>query len=133
MKPVRLIHHPVWLPVVCLLLASAKVHGAGPPASGRDIYRQQCAKCHGKNGEGVKSEYKEALAGDWPLEKLSRYIHKSMPDDKPKTLDPPAAEAVARYIYDEFYSPAARVRKNPPRIELVRLTNRQYVNTVADL
>src|SRR6185436_20040749 len=41
--------------------------------------------------------------------------------------------AVARFIYDAFYSREARLRKNPPRVELVRLTNRQYANAVADL
>ena len=118
---------------LCLLLAQPRALGASRPPDGRDLYKQQCAKCHGKNGEGVKKEYKEPLVGDWPLEKLSRYIHKSMPDDKPKTLSPEQSEAVARYIYDAFYSREARLKKNPPRVELVRLTNRQLLNTVADL
>src|SRR3989441_3578063 len=42
-------------------------------------------------------------------------------------------EAVARYIYDAFSSREAGLRNPPPRVELVRLTNRQYLNTVADL
>jgi hypothetical protein len=45
----------------------------------------------------------------------------------------PDAEAVSRYIHDAFYSREARARNHPARVELVRLTNRQYVNTVADL
>ena len=56
-----------------------------------------------------------------------------MPDDGPEKCVGPDAEAVARYIYDAFYSREARARNHPPRIELLRLTNRQYVNTVADL
>ena len=67
------------------------------------------------------------------MEKLTRYIEKSMPDDDPGTCVGADAQAVARYIYDAFYSREARARNHPPRIELVRLTNRQYVNTVADL
>ena len=43
------------------------------------------------------------------------------------------AAAVARYIHDTFYSREAWARLHPARVELVRLTNRQYVNTVADL
>src|SRR5207244_4170043 len=43
------------------------------------------------------------------------------------------AEAVAKYIYESFYSVEARAKKNPARIELAHLTNRQYVNTLADL
>ena len=38
-----------------------------------------------------------------------------------------------RIIYDAFYSPDARVRNKPARIELSRLTVRQYQNAVADL
>ena len=49
-----------------------------------------------------------------------------------KCAGPDAAE-VARYINDAFYSREARARNHPARVELVRLTNRQYVNTVADL
>ena len=56
-----------------------------------------------------------------------------MPDDAPEKCVGPEAEAVARYIYDAFYSREARIRNHPPRVELVRLTNRQYLNTVADL
>jgi hypothetical protein len=103
------------------------------PVAGSEIYRKTCASCHGKAGEGVKKEYQEPLVGDWPLDKLAGYIHRAMPEDKPKSLTPEQSDAVARYIYDTFYSREARLRKNPPRVELVRLTNRQYLNTVADL
>lgn len=102
-------------------------------AAGRKIYRQHCASCHGKNGEGVKGKYDEALHGDWSLEKLSRYIDKNMPEDKPEVLDAEQSAAVARFINEAFYSREARARNHPARVELVRLTNRQYVNTVADL
>jgi hypothetical protein len=101
--------------------------------TGREIYRQWCAKCHGPNGEGVKGKYEDALRGDRSLEKLTRYIDRAMPDDDPGKCVGEDAAAVASYIYNSFYSREARLRKNPPRVELVRLTNRQYVNTVADL
>jgi hypothetical protein len=100
---------------------------------GRQVYRQNCTKCHGKNGEGVKGKYDDTLVGDWSLEKLTRYIDKNMPDDDPGKCKGPEAEAVARYINDAFYSREARARNHPARIELVRLTNKQYLNTIADL
>jgi len=100
---------------------------------GRDIYRQQCAKCHGRNGEGVKGKREEPLQGDRSLEKLTRYIDRNMPDDDPGKCVGEDAAAVAKYIYDGFYSREARMRKDPQRVELLRLTNRQYLNTVADL
>jgi hypothetical protein len=119
--------------ILAAALSLADAVAAGRSVSGRDLYRQQCASCHGKAGEGVPDEYQDPLTGDWPVEKLARYIQRFMPEDKPKSLTPEQADAVARYIYGEFYSLEARVKKNPPRVELVRLTNRQYLNTVADL
>lgn len=101
--------------------------------NGSQIYRQMCAKCHGKQGEGVKGKYDDALHGDWSIEKLTRFIDKTMPDDDPDQCKGADAEAVARFIYDAFYSREARARHGKARIELARLTNRQYVNTVADL
>src|SRR6266536_4530383 len=122
-----------WAPLLCLLSSQPGVCGAEPNKRGREIFRQLCAKCHGRNGEGVKGKYDDALRGDWAIEKLTRYIDKNMPDDAPDKCVGPDAEAVARYIYDAFYSREARLRNHPPRVELVRLTNRQYLNTVADL
>jgi hypothetical protein len=119
--------------LVCLCCNSFELRSADRQPDGRSIYRQLCVKCHGKNGEGVKGKYKDALVGDWSIEKLTRYIDKNMPDDDPEKCVGADAEAVARYINDAFYSREARARNKPPRIELVRLTNRQYVNTVADL
>jgi hypothetical protein len=107
--------------------------GLAAMPNGSAIYRQQCAKCHGRNGEGVQKKYKDALYGDWSIEKLTRYIDRNMPDDDPDKCVGADAETVARYIYDAFYSRDARARNQPARIELVRLTNRQYVNTIADL
>jgi hypothetical protein len=102
--------------------------------TGPEIFKKQCAKCHGKNGEGVKGKYDDPLQGDRSLEKLIHYIEKKMPDDKPGTCTGQNATNVATYIYNTFYSREARLRSaKPPRIELARLTNRQYLNSVADL
>ncbi|HEY2951906.1 MAG TPA: PA14 domain-containing protein [Verrucomicrobiae bacterium] len=130
---VRQVYCFAFWPLLCLGLSQPALQGAERRANGRDIFRQQCAKCHGRSGDGVKGKYDDALHGDWSLEKLARYIDKNMPDDAPEKCVGPDAEAVARYIYDTFYSREARARNHPARVELVRLTNRQYVNTVADL
>ena len=50
-----------------------------------------------------------------------------------KSALPKDAAKVAAYIYGEFYSPEAQVRNKPARVELSRLTVRQYQNAVADL
>src|SRR5438034_4055090 len=130
---IRQLQRFAWLPLLCFWLSQHDASGAERRLTGREIFRQLCAKCHGRNGEGAKGKYDDALRGDWPIEKLTRYIDKSMPDDAPEKCVGADAEAVARYIYDAFYSREARLRNHPPRVELVHLTNRQYVNTVADL
>ena len=122
-----------WLALACLWLGSLAVGGADRFPDGREIFRQQCVKCHGKTGEGVKGKYEDALFGDWSVEKLGRYIDKNMPEKAPEKCVGEDAKAVARFIYDAFYSREARLRNHPPRIELARLTNRQYVHAVADL
>ena len=133
MMPIRPIQYFTWLALLCLLLSQQDLLGADQNKKGREIFRQLCAKCHGRNGEGVKGKYDDALRGDWAIEKLTRYIDKNMPDEAPEKCVGSDAEAVARYIYDSFYSREARLRNHPPRVELVHLTNRQYLNTVADL
>src|SRR5437764_6590896 len=130
---IRQIQRRVWLVVLSLCLSQPLVHGAERRLSGREIYRQQCAKCHGRNGEGVKGKHDEPLQGERSLEKLTRYIERNMPEDNPGKCVGEDAAAVARYIYDAFYSREARLRNHPPRLELLRLTNRQYLNTIADL
>ena len=122
-----------WLVLVSLSLINSNGALSDRRPPGREIYRQQCAKCHGRAGQGVKGKYDDALHGDWPIDKLTRYIDRNMPEDAPDKCKGPDAAAVARYIYDAFYSREARLRNHPPRVELARLTNRQYVNAVADL
>ena len=101
--------------------------------AGARIYREKCAGCHGAKGEGVDDKYAAALTGEWSLARLTRYTALNMPDDAPETLSPAEAHAVSAYVFDAFYSPAAQAKSRPARVELARLTNRQYAVTVADL
>jgi Protein of unknown function (DUF1592)/Protein of unknown function (DUF1588)/PA14 domain/Protein of unknown function (DUF1595)/Cytochrome C oxidase, cbb3-type, subunit III len=105
---------------------------AAEKPSGEAIYQNLCAKCHGAKGEGAKA-YPEPLLGDKSVLELTRLIEKTMPENDPKLCVGDDAHAVAAYIYDAFYSPTAQVRNRPPRIELSRLTVRQYRNSLADL
>ena len=108
-----------------------------PPAvaapSGEAIYQKLCTECHGKSGEGVADKADEPLRGERSLEALGKYIDKTMPDEKPELCVGEDAKAVAKYIYDAFYSQAARARLHPPKRDLSRLTNRQFQESVADL
>lgn len=127
----------VWLFVsIVAVLAFSPVVALGDDKpgkrSGEEIFRQDCASCHGDQGKGT-DEYPHALAGDRSLFELTKYIHETMPKDSPGDCVGPDAESVAKYMHDAFYSKDAQARLNPPRIELSRLTVRQYRNSLADL
>ena len=104
--------------------------------SGARIYLEKCAACHGKQGEGVQDRFENKLFGDETLAQLTERIAETMPEEDPDSCVGADAEAVARYIFDEFYSYEARLAKglvSRPRVELSRLTVAQYRNAVADL
>jgi Protein of unknown function (DUF1592)/Protein of unknown function (DUF1588)/PA14 domain/Cytochrome C oxidase, cbb3-type, subunit III len=101
--------------------------------TGAAIYQRLCAECHGKRGEGVADKYDEPLYGERGIESLAKLIDRTMPEDEPEKLDAAGARAAAEYIHGAFYSLDARIRNNPPKRELTRLTNRQFRESVADL
>ena len=100
--------------------------------TGAELYASKCASCHGAKGEGSK-KYKRSLEGDRSVLQLSKYVAETMPEDAPGTLSQTDAEKVSAYLHDAFYSPVARDRNRPARIELARLTVPQYRNSIADL
>ena len=115
------------------LVSCGERAGAATGLGGEAIYAKHCASCHGDEGQGVDEEYDEPLWGDKSAESLARYIHKSMPEDKEDTVVDEDAAAVAKYVYEAFYSPSAQARSRPPRVELLRLTNNQYRQSITDL
>ena len=100
--------------------------------TGEQIYKAQCVSCHGVSGEGSK-KFKKALTGDLSVGQLTKLIDETMPEDDPEKCVADDARKVAEYIHESFYSTTAQARNKPPRVELVRLTNRQYQNSVMDL
>lgn len=102
-------------------------------ASGEAIYQSQCARCHGANGEGVADEYPTPLQGEHSLEELRQIIHDSMPADDPEACTGDDARRVAEYIHQTFYARGEKADADAARIELVRLTVRQYLNAATDL
>jgi hypothetical protein len=128
--PRRIAYRTVLFLFVSILFADNAVAVEG--RSGEQIYRQQCASCHGAKGEG-SDEYERPLVGDRSVVQLTQLIVKSMPKDADKKCSVEDAQKVAVYIYETFYSKTAQERNRPPRIELSRLTVRQYRQVVADL
>jgi len=99
---------------------------------GLAIYKEHCVRCHGGTGAGTK-DVPAPLIGDRSVNQLAAYIDETMPEDDPAKVTGESARHVAQYIHEAFYSPVARDRNRPARLELSRLTVRQYQNTVADL
>jgi cytochrome c553 len=112
-------------------IMSAQAGRDKTPRTGEVVYRQQCASCHGAKGEGTK-HYQKPLVGNQSVNELARFISQSMPPG-PRKCSVPDSQKVAAFIYNSFYSPVAQARNRPPRVELSRLTVRQYRNAVADL
>ncbi len=115
--------------LVCLLPVGTAM---GEP-SGAEIYRTLCLECHGPQGEGVAGKYDETLHGDLSVEELARRIEETMPEEQPELCVGDEARAVASYIHETFYSHVARAQIMPVRVDLSRMTVKQYVNSVADL
>src|SRR5690606_26120469 len=67
------------------------------------------------------------------IQSLARLIDRTMPEEDPDQCKGEDAQLVAEYIFHAFYSPEARTRMNPPKIDFARMTVRQYQNAVADL
>lgn len=115
---------------VCLALVAMVATAADHP--GLAIYKEHCGRCHGNHGVGTK-DVPAPLVGDRSVNQLAAYIDETMPEDDPSRVMGDAARHVAEYIHAAFYSAVARDRNRPARVELSRLTVRQYQQTVADL
>ena len=99
---------------------------------GEKLYAQHCAECHGANGEGVEDEFSKPLVGDWPIQKLIHYVDKTMPDYDPGLVKGKEAEAISHFLFESFYRKPELFRTDT-RIQLSRLTNRQFRQSVTDL
>jgi cytochrome c553 len=117
--------------VLCALFAATPTRA--DERSGEQVYKQTCARCHGGDGQGTHKHFPHPLAGDKSADQLAKYVAKTMPEDDAGSLSAADAKAVSTYVFETFYSQTARVRNAPVRIELSRLTVRQYRNAVADL
>ena len=129
----RAVHTASALGLLSFAACGASSVRAADVKAGDVVYRNLCASCHGARGEGVAEQYGKPLEGDRSLSELTSFIARTMPDGEPEKCIGGDAENVAAYVYEAFYSPIAQARNRPARIELSRLTVRQYRNTVTDL
>ena len=118
--------------LLLLLIAFESGMALGAP-DGKKIYETKCVSCHGQNGVGIKGKYNKPLSGDLTPNQLAKVIEETMPKEDPGSLSAADAFAVSSYIHELFYSSIARERNRPARIELSRLTVKQYRNSMMDL
>jgi hypothetical protein len=125
------------IPMVVAVLLPSRLSAASAQASkdpkkeGQALFVSKCATCHGQNGQGGAG-YRSPLRGTLSVGQLGEFIASSMPPGS-KHCPAPQASKIAAYIYDGFYSPLAQERNRPARVELSRLTVRQFRNAVTDL
>ena len=104
-----------------------------PAAGGLRTYKDQCARCHGKAGEGSE-DYPRSLAGDRSVNQLAKLIAKTMPEDDPGLRHQATTPRPSpRISMTPSVPKTARERNRAKRVELTRPTVRQYRNVVADL
>ena len=121
---------PLLVPVVGLLAAGvARGDGENP---GEAAWRRHCVRCHGENGEGTE-RVPAALVGERSVGQLAAIIDETMPEDDPALVSPEESRQVAEWIHAAFYSPVARDRNRPARIDPARLTVGQHRGAIADL
>ena len=101
-------------------------------APGAKIYSEKCASCHGANGQGTE-DVPQQLFGDRSTFELAEVVSNTMPEGEPEACVGEEARLVAEWMRQEFYSPEAQARINPPKRRLSRLTVSQYQNSIADL
>lgn len=99
---------------------------------GKQVYVDQCARCHGNQGEGTE-HFEDRLEGDLSVNELAELISDTMPEEDPERCVAEDAKAVAQFVHTKFYSEAARNRRLGARVELQRRTVRQYRQSIAEL
>ncbi len=125
----------LWTAIALGASAAVGQSADGPGAGdhpGRAIYLQHCQRCHGPDGEGT-DQVSAPLVGERSINQLAALIDETMPEDDPDAVDAAAARQVAEYVHEAFYSPLARERTRPARVELSHLTVRQHLHSIADL
>jgi mono/diheme cytochrome c family protein len=89
------------------------VYSAGQAARGQQLYKAQCAPCHGNALEGTVGAplAGDSFLSDWSARSLANLvdkIQKTMPFEQPGTLTRPQATDLAAYILEVGKFPAGQ-------------------------
>lgn len=124
-------------PLLCGLLISLSSGTALKAAeknfvAGEQIYRKMCVECHATNGQGV-TDKANPFHGRKTLVELTTLIEETMPEEDPELCRGDDAKQVAQYVLQRFFTNKKQDTGNSSRIQLSRLTVRQYLYTTSDL
>jgi mono/diheme cytochrome c family protein len=114
--------------------------GRGTPAEGKVIYQQQCAACHGDNGEG-RPEFPAVIGGRgtlatpmplltvgsyWPYAtSVFDYIRRAMPYATPGSLTNDQVYAVTAWLLYKNDIVAESIELNKHSLSAVKMPNRE--------
>ena len=125
------------LPLSILLAASYLLTGlvqqVNANETGQEIYREQCAQCHGLRGEGVAGKYDEPFSSDFSQAELTAIIAATMPEGEPESCEGMEAVEVASYIRNQLLANRTADAQTSARLTLSRLTGEQLRQSLADL
>ena len=116
-------------------IATITVTAGNPIVRGNEIYDQQCAGCHGAEGEG--GDGFPALNTERDVATMIATIEQTMPRGDPAACDRQCAEDVAAYIQTLWVADVVCDRAQTPIAygarQLKILTRGEYQNSVEDL
>ncbi|AWB65086.1 peptide chain release factor 2 [Saccharobesus litoralis] len=102
---------------------------------GQQLFSEQCAGCHGNNGEGLGSF--PAINVERDVDNMINYIRDNMPLNSAASCDQQCAEDVATFIQTLWVTEATCDIAQTPVVygarQLKILTKSEYQNSIADL
>jgi len=112
--------------------------GSGTVSRGHDIFVQQCAACHGENGEGAVGDRLvegqgtlatakpvRTVGSYWPYAPtLFDYIRRAMPQNAPQSLSNDDVYAVSAYILSLNGIVSADATLDAKSLAAIRMSNR---------
>jgi S-disulfanyl-L-cysteine oxidoreductase SoxD len=112
--------------------------GSGSVSHGREVFDQQCAACHGANGEGglgdrlvggqgtlATSKPVRTVGSYWPYAPtLFDYIRRAMPQNAPQSLSNDDVYAVSAYILNMNGLLAANATLDAKMLSAIKMPNR---------
>lgn len=106
-----------------------------PFAEGKILYEQQCAGCHGINGDGQGALFEGLIGCNYcnNLDQLATKIETTMPSQDPALCDAECAAKTAVYVLEQFNAPKPADPIEPSKARAWLLSASEYRATLTQL